>query len=209
MTGIASETQRSRINTAFDVSGRRDSGTLTCSIVTVIRDQVAKTFLLVVLQTEHGAQALQTTNGGCQVQMRVSRTTRTGSKKRRGVGGRGRADEWMEERRRDADDEPERRAAKQGTVTDLGAFCVLLFGFCGENVKFTAGWGLVSVTDGSHLVRRGTPKPGTPRLEQNAKRSPPGPFSSPSIIATEGGANRQRPRLLLGRSVFHPHINAA
>ena len=29
------------------------------------------------------------------------------------------------------------------------------------------------------------------------------------IIAAEGGANKQRPRLLLGRSVFHPHLNAA
>jgi hypothetical protein len=48
-----------------------------------------------------------------------------------------------------------------------------------------------------------------PRSKQNTKFHPLPRFHTLDLLATEGRATRQRPRLLLGRSVFGPHFNVA
>ena|SRR6266702_1875471 len=48
-----------------------------------------------------------------------------------------------------------------------------------------------------------------PRSEQNTNFHLLPRFELLSLLATEGRATRQRPRLLLGRSVFGPHFNVA
>ena len=48
-----------------------------------------------------------------------------------------------------------------------------------------------------------------PAVETKYKLSLTTPLRDISLLATEGRATRQRPRLLLGRSVFGPHFNVA
>lgn len=50
--------------------------------------------------------------------------------------------------------------------------------------------------------------PTSPRLQQNAEFILHHTSLPLFNLVAEGGANRQRPRLLLGRSVFYPHLNA-